>query len=102
MWLFTTFGFFSIVQKQSSDGFLTVRARAADDLDRLRNRVPQLSPTIVGGGTDYPYRAKIPHADPSVPRHKPRRVIRNTHVGISSRSDLFSNNFTTHPPISVS
>ena len=51
MWLFTTFGFFSIVQKQPSDKFLTVRARAAADLERMRKHVPQLSATITGGGT---------------------------------------------------
>jgi 8-oxo-dGTP pyrophosphatase MutT (NUDIX family) len=63
MWLFTTFGFYSIVQKKPSDNFLTVRARAAADLNRLRDRVPQLSATIAGAGTDYPYRATIPHAE---------------------------------------
>jgi 8-oxo-dGTP pyrophosphatase MutT (NUDIX family) len=63
MWLFTTFGFFSVVQKEPSDDFLTVRARYAADLDRLRERVPRLSATVAGGGSDYPYRAKIPHAD---------------------------------------
>jgi hypothetical protein len=63
MWLFTAFGFFSIVQKKPADAFLTVRARVAADLDRFRQRVPQLSPTITGGGTDYPFRATIAHAE---------------------------------------
>ena len=63
MWLFTTFGFFSIVQKQNNS-FLTVRARASADLDRLRQDfMPELSETLVGGGTDYPYRATINHED---------------------------------------
>ena len=63
MWLFTTVGFFSIVQKPNND-FVTVRARVADDLDRLRQEfMPELSPTITGGGTDYPYRASISHED---------------------------------------
>ena len=35
MWLFTTVGFFSVVQKPGTDK-LTVRARVAPDLDRLR------------------------------------------------------------------
>jgi 8-oxo-dGTP pyrophosphatase MutT (NUDIX family) len=57
MWLFTTFGFFSVVRKPG-DQMLTVRARARADLDQLREDfVPQLGPTIAGGGTDYPYRA---------------------------------------------
>jgi hypothetical protein len=63
MWLFTTFGFFSIVQRHSSDEYLTVRARDRKDLDRLRKHVPQLSDTITGGGTDYPYRARVAHAE---------------------------------------
>ena len=63
MWIFTTIGFFSIVQKPRTD-FLTVRARVASDLDNLRTKfMPQLSPTIKGGGTDYPFRATISHKD---------------------------------------
>ena len=61
MWIFTTFGFFSVVQKQGSPQ-LTVRARVGDDLDRLRERyLPSLSPTTAGAGTDYRYRATVPH-----------------------------------------
>jgi hypothetical protein len=57
MWLFTAFGFFSIVQKQKGDT-LTIRARVRDDLDRLREHyLPSLSSTVAGGGTDYPFRA---------------------------------------------
>ena len=37
MWLFTTFGFFSAVQKPGDD-FLTIRGRSAKDLDRLREK----------------------------------------------------------------
>ncbi len=63
MWIFTTIGFFSIVQKPRTD-FLTVRARVASDLDNLRKEfMPQLSPTIKGGGSDYPFRATISHKD---------------------------------------
>ncbi len=36
MWLFTNFGFFSVVQKDAS-GDLTIRSRTKSDLDRLRN-----------------------------------------------------------------
>jgi ADP-ribose pyrophosphatase YjhB (NUDIX family) len=46
------------VVKKPGERELTVRARARADLDRLRERyVPELGPTIAGGGTDYPYRA---------------------------------------------
>jgi hypothetical protein len=63
MWIFTTIGFFSVVQKPRTD-FLTVRARVASDLDNLRSKfMSQLSPTIKGGGTDYPFRATISHKD---------------------------------------
>ena len=63
MWIFTTFGFFSIVQK-SGNSFLTVRARVASDLDRLREKyMPDLSKTIKGQGSDYPFRATISHED---------------------------------------
>lgn len=43
MWLFTTFGFFSIIEKEKGD-VLTVRARVRADLDRLREcYLPSLS-----------------------------------------------------------
>lgn len=58
MWIFSQDGFFSIVRKPG-DGDLTIRARCAADLDRLRERwLPTLGPTIHGGGTDYPVRAR--------------------------------------------
>jgi hypothetical protein len=63
MWLFTTIGFFSIVQKPGETG-VQVRARAADDLDRLRERyLPTLSATISTPAGDYPFRALICHDD---------------------------------------
>ncbi len=63
MWLFTTFGFFSAVQKPGDD-FLTIRARSAKDLDRLREKyLPSLGPTTTVGGTDYPCRARASHDD---------------------------------------
>jgi len=64
MWIFTTVAFFSVVQKKPEDSFLTVRVRVASDLDSLRAQfMPQLSATIKGGGTDYPFRATISHRD---------------------------------------
>lgn len=63
MWLFTNIGFFSAVQKPGTD-FLTVRARVKQDLENLRqNYLPQLSATQAKGGTDYPWRATVSHAD---------------------------------------
>ncbi len=63
MWLFTNFGFFSVVQKPG-DAILTIRARVRADLDRLRSGyLPQLGETRAGEGTDYPYRASASHAE---------------------------------------
>lgn len=56
MWMTTQHGFFSIVRKQG-DTDLTIRARVPGDLGNLRGFLPELSPTQVGGGTDYPFRA---------------------------------------------
>ena len=48
--------------QKPEDEVLTVRARSAEDLDRLRSEyMPELSPTIDGEGTDYPVRARISH-----------------------------------------
>jgi hypothetical protein len=58
MWIFTTFGFFSVVQKKPTDEFLTVRARDPKDLDRLRERIPELGPTKLTG-SDYACRAQV-------------------------------------------
>lgn len=61
MWLFTTIGFFSAVQKPGTD-FLTIRARVKADLDNLRERyLPELSSCIDHAGTDYPWRATATH-----------------------------------------
>lgn len=69
MWLFTTFGFFSIVKKYgdpstgSGQATLTVRVRVAADLDHLRTLVPELSGTISTPDQDYPYRATVSAGD---------------------------------------
>lgn len=61
MWLFTTIGFFSAVQKPGTD-FLTIRARVKGDLEKLREKyLPELSPSIGHTGTDYPWRATVTH-----------------------------------------
>ncbi len=63
MWFFTLTGFYSVVQKPG-DQNLTVRARVAADLDRLRAAyLPSLSRTMHTPGVDYPYRASITHED---------------------------------------
>ena len=63
MWLFTNFGFYSVVQKSGED-CLTVRSRVREDLDRLRdNALPSLGETLDRVGTDYPFRAQVSHED---------------------------------------
>ncbi len=63
MWLFTNIGFFSAVQKPGTNN-LTIRARVKADLDALRKKyLPELSPSIGHGGTDYPWRATVSHAE---------------------------------------
>lgn len=63
MWLFTAFGFFSVIQKKGDD-VLTIRGRARSDLLRLRRfYLPQLSEPVAHEGTDYPWRARCRHDD---------------------------------------
>lgn len=63
MWLVTDFGFYSIVRKPG-DNFLTIRTRVCNDLENLKKLyLPTLGDIIDGGGTDYQYRAEVPHAD---------------------------------------
>jgi len=58
MWLFTTIGFFSVVQKPEQTN-LTIRAHVAADLDRLREKyMPELGPSEPET-VDYPFRASI-------------------------------------------
>jgi len=59
MWVMTPDGFFSIVRKRGETD-LTVRARVRGDLEALEKEyLPSLGPIIVGGGTDYAYRARV-------------------------------------------
>lgn len=59
MWVFTTQGFVSIVQKPSTDG-LTVRARDRRSLDALATLV---GVSVVGTPmADYPYRIVVDRA----------------------------------------
>jgi 8-oxo-dGTP pyrophosphatase MutT (NUDIX family) len=61
MWLFTNFGFFSVVQK-AGEPHLTVRARVRGDLQRLRHRyLPALGEPVHLPNHDYPWRAHCSH-----------------------------------------
>ena len=66
MWLATSFGFFSIVQKpgDAAKRTVTVRTRVKGDLEKLRDQyLPQLGSIRVNAGTDYKYRASVSHLD---------------------------------------
>ena len=61
MWVTSTIGFFSAVQKTGTD-YITVRSRARADLDRLREKfLAELGEVLANVGTDYPYRATCSH-----------------------------------------
>ncbi len=63
MWLTTSIGFYSIVEKvwDREEGLLTVRARVREDLDALRDRyLPSLGPTAEDPKSDYRFRAQAP------------------------------------------
>ncbi len=58
MWLFTPEGFYSVVTAEELGHPLQVRARCAEDLDRLRlTYLPELGPTVAIPHRDYPWRA---------------------------------------------
>ena len=63
MWIMTSLGFFSVVQKSgdAEKDTLTIRARARADLEALRqNYLPELGSIVTNGETDYRYRAQAP------------------------------------------
>lgn len=65
MWLITTVGFFSVVQKPEDVGTqtLTVRARVRNDLEVLKARyLPELDAIQESATNDYRYRASAPQA----------------------------------------
>jgi hypothetical protein len=63
MWLYTKFGFFSIVQKPNDD-FLTVRSRSLNDLELFAKEYLK-SPSAIESTleNDYPYRLRAWHDD---------------------------------------
>jgi hypothetical protein len=62
MWLLTTFGCFSVVEKPEDreTGFVTVRARVRGDLESLRTKyLSDLGETIATPDRDYAFRARV-------------------------------------------
>jgi len=67
MWIFTTFGFFSVVQKPVSPGApsgkLVIRSRVPGDLEALKaDYMPEMGEIIATPDGDYKFRAAITHA----------------------------------------
>ena len=67
MWLFTTFGFFSVVRKGPDPRMLCVRSRWRADLEDLRKRyidlMPGMTPIETSTHTDYAFRFYVPQAE---------------------------------------
>lgn len=62
MWLFTPFGFFSIVRK-ADETDLTIRSRTRGDLLRLIDTwLPDAGEPVADAGSDYPWRIRCPAA----------------------------------------
>lgn len=63
MWIFTEFGFFSVVHKEGDENsVLTVRARVRKDLERLKERNPLVGDIEAESGTDYEFRVRVNRA----------------------------------------
>jgi len=65
VWLITTTGFYSVVEKpwDREDGTLTVRARAREDLEALRSKgLPELGEVKEDTDADYRFRAQATKA----------------------------------------
>lgn len=63
MWLITTDGFYSVVDKGEADGKLTVRARARGDLERLQRFLPEKTKIIRTSDGDYLWRTRVSRDD---------------------------------------
>src|SRR5436190_2792927 len=62
MWLFTTQGFYSVVAHRRDPDRLLVRARAREDLDALRDQIPELR-IFSDPHADYRWRAVVTRAE---------------------------------------
>ncbi len=60
MWVFTKFGFYSVVKKPDcAPDELEVRARCRKDLERLKKQTGVKSKILTNTGTDYPFRIRM-------------------------------------------
>lgn len=61
MWLMTTRGFYSVVQHRDDPDRVLVRARCKQDIDALRDLVPDAEPIRLQDA-DYAWRIEVPRA----------------------------------------
>jgi hypothetical protein len=61
MWVFTTFGFFSVVQHRGKPDRLLVRGRVRADVEALARRL--VEPLQHTPNADYPYRVEVDRLD---------------------------------------
>lgn len=58
MWIFTGFGYYSVIQHRDDKDLLLVRARIKGDLEKLKQYLPNLGEIVeTKQHADYPYRA---------------------------------------------
>ena len=62
MWLFTTQGFYSVVAHRRDPDKLLVRGRAREDLEALREQIPELR-IFSDESADYRWRAVVTRAE---------------------------------------
>lgn len=62
MWVITTRGFYSVVRDDDDHDMLLVRARVREDLERLRDLLPDLEPWH-DLAADYAWRARVQRAE---------------------------------------
>ena len=62
MWLMTTQGFYSVVAHRRDRDKLLVRARAREDLEALRDQIPELR-IFSDADADYRWRAVVTRAE---------------------------------------
>lgn len=65
MWLFSSEGMFSVVEKpgDAQDGVLTVRGRVRADLVKLGKLLPSKPKIVSTPVNDYPYRIRAPREE---------------------------------------
>src|SRR5581483_2773487 len=59
MWLFTTQGFYSVVEDRADSDRLLIRARAQEDLEALKQQIPDLQIQETRQGHEYRWRALV-------------------------------------------